>query len=95
MTNRTIVATSNGYELEHCPGIGYQIWGPPGAPELTVDTRYQNIYEKDPDKLAHTIRINPYFHSNLTPGEMETHANRELVAAQAAQNLQKYFDNAN
>ena len=92
MTNRTIVATSHGYELEYRPGIGYQIWGPPGSPELTVDTQYRNVYKKDPDRLTHTIRITPYFRNHLTPGEMEDYANRALVAAQAATNLQKYFD---
>ena len=94
MTNRTIVATSNGYELEHRPGIGYQIWGPPGSPELTVDTQYQNIYEKDPDKLTHTIRVTPYFRSHLTPREMDQYTNRAFAAAAAAHELQKYLDTA-
>lgn len=95
MTTRTIVATSHGYELEHRPGIGYQIWGPTAAPELIVDTQYQDIYKKDPDKLFHTIKITPYFRNHLTPGEMEHHANRALEAAAAAQELQKYLDNEN
>lgn len=95
MTARTIVAASHGYELEHRPGIGYRIWGPTSSPELTVDTQYQNIYRKDPDKLTHTVRITPYFRNHLTPEEMEHHANRAFEAAAAAQELQKYLDNAN
>lgn len=94
MTNRTIVAASNGYKLEHLPGIGYQIWGPPGSPELTVDTQYQNDHERDPSKLTHTVRVTPYFHSHLTPREMDQYANRALTAATAAHELQKYLDTA-
>lgn len=92
MDKRAIVAASNGYKLEHLPGIGYQIWGPPGSPELTVDTQYQNDHERDPSKLTHTVRVTPHFRSHLTPAEMENYANRALTAAQAAKNLQKYFD---